>query len=115
MVTVTSSVMGDYRLRLLESLSRQNSCGDARRAVAAGVVGDHAGMRLDALGLPAVFDQVLVLLAEVLQARLHWAHGPVGQRAERSAEDVVRDLVEHLEVFGAAAAGNDAFEHLTQP
>jgi hypothetical protein len=82
-----------------------------RRAVALGVVGDGPACGVDVVGQAAVLDQVLVLVAEVLEPRT-----PGSSRRRRARRTPGRRsgrrLVSACRCPPAAAAGEDALEHL---
>src|SRR5262245_59872307 len=60
-------------------------------------------------------DVRLVLVAEVLEARLDRADGSVGERTERLEQDVPTELVQERQVLLATVALLDPPEHATHP
>src|SRR5262245_31163125 len=62
-----------------------------------------------------VLDVVDELVAEVLDEALHRQRGGVAERADRASRDVVRDVVEQIQVLHAALAVLDAVDHPVEP
>src|SRR5680860_1628193 len=120
MVTATGSVRGATSVMVAEDLRSEEGAGGLgaghrRRTVTTGVVGHHARVGCDGVGQAAVGHEVGELVAEVLDGALDAAGGTIAQRAERAAEDVVTDLVEHADVLFAALAGQEAVQDLGEP
>src|SRR3972149_11207411 len=62
-----------------------------------------------------VIDVMPELVAKMLDKALHWQRRGIPQRADGAALDVVGDMVQQVEVFGAAFAVLDAVDHAIHP
>src|SRR5690606_29195933 len=62
-----------------------------------------------------VLDVVCEFVAEVLDEAAHGHGRRVTQGTDRAPHDVLRNRVEHVEIFGPAAAVLDAIHHAIQP
>src|SRR5262245_18088678 len=101
MVTVTPSVSGATEESSL--VCRVTSVPPSRAPAASpGIPEQRGGRRVERAAAPLLVLEVLV--PEVLDRRDDRADRPVGQRAERPAEDVVAHVEQLLQVFLAALA-----------
>src|SRR5215212_3009161 len=62
-----------------------------------------------------VLDVVLEFVPVVLDERAHRHRRCVSQRADRTPLNVVRDIVEQIQILGLAAAVLDAIHHTVEP
>src|SRR3546814_11558865 len=62
-----------------------------------------------------MLDVVCELVAEMLDEAAHRHGGSIAQGANSAAHDVVRDRVEHIQVFRAALTVFNACQHAIQP